>query len=201
VTPTLLAQKPATPKRDERQPMIQRPMLPSSLNLAALPTAVSCSRMFIRHTLRSWNLVDQIDSAELVVSELVTNAVKATGVMLPNPGWSDLEKVPLINVRVMAHGDGISIQVWDASVEPPVQPAAGADDDAENGRGLFIVRTVARQVGHFYPRGGGKVVWAELALETPVPPLPRRAAKKPTIQLPQPDPDLLRKLLAGLHRL
>lgn len=48
-------------------------------------------------------------------------------------------------------------------MKPPAQPAAGADDEAEGGRGLFIVREVARQVGHFYPKGGGKVVWAELA--------------------------------------
>ncbi|MFC1419371.1 ATP-binding protein [Streptacidiphilus cavernicola] len=176
-------------------------MQPSSLNLAALPTAVSCSRMFVRHTLKRWNLPDQIDPAELIASELVTNAVKATGVTMPNPGWGDLEKVALINVRLAAHRDGVSIQVWDASLEPPVQPAAGAAAGAEGGRGLFIVRAVARQVGHFYPRGGGKVVWAELALDAPVPPLPRRAAKTPTIQLPLPDPDLLRKVLAGLQRL
>ena len=181
--------------------MNQRIMRPVSLNLAALPTAVVCSRMFVKHTLRSWNLAGHIDAAELVASELVTNAVKATGVVLPNPGWRDMENVALINVRIMAQGDGVSIQVWDKSLEPPVQPAAGAGDDDESGRGLFIVRALARQVGHFYPRVGGKVVWAELALEAPVPPLPRRAAKTPTIQLPLSDPDLLRKVLAGLQRL
>ncbi|TDU06617.1 anti-sigma regulatory factor (Ser/Thr protein kinase) [Streptomyces sp. 846.5] len=176
-------------------------MQPASLNLAALPTAVSCSRMFVRHTLLRWNLPDQIDAAELIASELVTNAVKATGVVTPDPTWGDLEKVALLTVRVAAHGDGVSIQVWDVSLEPPVQPAVGASDDADGGRGLFIVRSVARQVGHFYPKGGGKVVWAELALEAPVPPLPRRQAKTPTIQLPLPDPHLLRKVLDGLRKL
>ena len=171
--------------------MNRQPPYPVSLNLAAVLTAASCSRVFIRHTLQRWGLPDQIETAELVVSELVTNAVEATGVTTPNPGWAELEKVPLITVRIRAHGDGFSIQVWDSSKEPPVQPAAGAEDDAESGRGLFIAHALARQVGHFFPKGGGKVVWAELALEAPVLPLPRRASKTPTITLPLPDPDLL----------
>ncbi|NEA56401.1 ATP-binding protein [Streptomyces sp. SID13666] len=181
--------------------MNQRAIQPSSLQLAALPTAVVCSRMFIRHVLRCWELPDLVDAAELVTSELVTNAVKATGVIKPNPSWTDLEKVPLINVRITAHGDGVSIQIWDVSLERPLQPEAGTDGETEGGRGLFIVRCIARKIGHFYPRSGGKVVWAELALEARVPPLPRRASKPSTIQLPLPDPDLLRKLLAGLQAL
>ncbi len=177
------------------------PRLAASLNLAALPTAVSCSRMFVRHTLQRWTLPEQIDTAELVVSELVTNAVKATGVTTPKPTWSELDGLNTICVRILARGGAFSIQVWDASVELPVQAAAGLDDEAESGRGLFIVRAMARQVGHFYPRGGGKVVWAELPLEESVPPLPRRASKSATIQLPRPDPDLLRRVLAGLQSL
>lgn len=90
----------------------------------------------------------------------------------------------------------------DAESEPLDLTTAGPDDEAEGGRGLFIVRTFARQIGRFYPRYGGKVVWAELPLDPPVPPLPRRAAKKPaTIRLPQPDPDLLRAVLDGLRSL
>ncbi|QMU73758.1 ATP-binding protein [Streptacidiphilus sp. P02-A3a] len=161
--------------------MKKLPPLAASLNLAALPTAVSCSRMFVRHTLHRWTLPERIDTAELVVSELVTNAVKATGVTTLQPTWAELDGLNLISVRILARGDAFSIQVWDASVELPVQPAAGADDEAESGRGLFIVGAMARQVGHFYPRGGGKVVWAELALESPVPTLPRRSSKTATI--------------------
>lgn len=190
-----------TPQQSESRPLNQRPMYPASLNLAAVVTAVSCSRVFIRHTLQQWGLPNQIETAELVVSELVTNAVEATGVTTPNPGWAELDKVPLINVRVMAHGDGFSIQVWDVSEELPDHPAAGPGDDAESGRGLLIVHALARQVGHFFPKGGGKVVWAELALEAPVPPLPRSASKTPTISLPLADSDLLRRVLAGLQKL
>jgi anti-sigma regulatory factor (Ser/Thr protein kinase) len=158
--------------------------------------------MFVRHSLGQWSLVDQIDAAELVVSELVTNAVKATGIVTPDPSWTELEGLNLLNVRLLAQGDGLCLQVWDVSVEPPDQPAAGPDHEAEGGRGLFIVKAIARRVGHFFPRTGGKVVWAELALEAPLPPLPRRQAKKQaTISLPRSDPELLRKVLAELEKL
>lgn len=192
-----------TPARTqpERRPMKKRPLLVASLNLAARPTAVSCSRMFVRHTLGRWNVPHLIDAAELVVSELATNAVKATGVMTPEPSWAELESLNLLTVRIFSREDSICIQVWDVGVEPLDQPAAGLDDDAEGGRGLFIVESMARRVGHFYPKAGGKVVWAELALDVKVPPLPRREAKKPTVTLPRPDPDLLRKLLDGLQKL
>ncbi|MCZ4123319.1 ATP-binding protein [Streptomyces sp. H39-S7] len=68
--------------------------------------------------------------------------------------------------------DCICLQVWDVGEEPLDQPTAGADDEAEGGRGLFIVDTLARKVGHFYPKVGGKVVWAELALDAKVSSLP-----------------------------
>jgi anti-sigma regulatory factor (Ser/Thr protein kinase) len=193
----------ATPSKTEPEaPTLKLPPLAVSLDLAAVPTAVSCSRMFIRHTLVSWNLPDLVDVAELIISELVTNAVKATGITTSEPSWGELESLKLINVRVQASKDSIVIQAWDADGEPLDLPTAGPDDESESGRGLFIVRTFARQIGRFYPRYGGKVVWAELPLDPPVPPLPRRAAKKPaTIHLPQADPELLRAVLSGLRRL
>ncbi|MFJ5234521.1 ATP-binding protein [Kitasatospora sp. NPDC088391] len=200
MTTVLPEETPATTQT--RPPMRKRPPLVVSLDLAAVLTAVSCSRLFIRHTLGSWNLPQQIDTAELVVSELVTNAVKATGLMTPDPEWSALENLSLLNVRILGRMDCICIQVWDTGVEPLDQPAAGPSDDAEGGRGLFIVKALARQVGHYYPKTGGKVVWAELALDGPVPALPRRTSKKPTtISLPRSDPDLLRQVLKGLHAL
>nr|WP_272919797.1 ATP-binding protein [Streptomyces sp. SID5468] len=173
-----------------------------SLDLAAVPTAVSCARMFIRHTLTCWKLSRLTETAELIASELVTNAVKATGITTPQPSWGELEGLQLLRVRIHASKDSIVIQVWDADGEPLDLPTAGADEEPESGRGLFIVKSVARQVGRFYPRSGGKVVWAELTLEPTVPPLPRRAAKKPaSIYLPKPDPDLLRAVLTGLRSL
>jgi hypothetical protein len=52
--------------------------LRSSLELGALPTAVPCARLHARHLVWEWGLDGLAESTELLVSELVTNAVKAT---------------------------------------------------------------------------------------------------------------------------
>ena len=53
--------------------------LRSSLELGALSTAASCAGLHVKHVLREWGLNSLAESAELLVSELVTNAVNATG--------------------------------------------------------------------------------------------------------------------------
>ncbi|MFC8852950.1 ATP-binding protein [Streptomyces sp. NPDC057144] len=176
--------------------------LVSHIRLAATATAVSCSRIFAAHTLRQWDAPHLVDNAELVISELVTNAVKATGVMTPEPTWAQLEDVRLLHVALYGHGHSVTIQVWDSSEEPPVQAKAGAEEWAEGGRGLFIVEALALHVGHFFPKTGGKVVWAELALDAALPGLPRREPKEPlNVLLPEADPELLIRLLNALQRL
>jgi hypothetical protein len=52
--------------------------LRSYLELGALPTAVPCARLHARHMLWEWGLNGLIQDSELLVRELVTNAVKAT---------------------------------------------------------------------------------------------------------------------------
>ena len=52
--------------------------LRSYLELGALPTAVPCARLHARHLLWEWGLNGLAADTELLVSELVTNAVKAT---------------------------------------------------------------------------------------------------------------------------
>lgn len=49
----------------------------SSLELGALPTSVPCARLHTRHLLWEWGLDGLVEPAELLVSELVTNAVRA----------------------------------------------------------------------------------------------------------------------------
>ena len=52
--------------------------LRSYLELGALPTAVPCARLHARHLLWEWGLNGLAADTELLVSELATNAVKAT---------------------------------------------------------------------------------------------------------------------------
>ena len=51
------------------------------LELGALASAVPCARLHTRHVLWEWKLRNLGESAELLVAELVTNAVKASRAM------------------------------------------------------------------------------------------------------------------------
>lgn len=131
----------------------------SSLELGALPTAVPCARLHARHLLREWGLNDLASSGELLVSELVTNAVQATA--------GHATHAP---VRLRLSGDGarVLIEVWDADPRPPAPRDLGEDGlpdlEEEGGRGLFLVATLSTRWG-WYPvqDPAGKVVWCELA--------------------------------------
>jgi anti-sigma regulatory factor (Ser/Thr protein kinase) len=58
----------------------------TSLTLAATLTAVSRARQFALFTLKRWGLAALAEDAQLVVSELVTNAVQASGAADPPGG-------------------------------------------------------------------------------------------------------------------
>jgi anti-sigma regulatory factor (Ser/Thr protein kinase) len=127
--------------------------LETCLELWAVPRAVPCARQHTRWALGEWNLDRVRDSAELVVSELITNAVQAschTGENLP------------VRLRLAAEVTHLSIRVWDCSPRPP-RPADAADTD-EAGRGLLIV-DILSTCWDWYPHEGGKVVRAKLSLE------------------------------------
>lgn len=120
------------------------------LELGALASAVPCARLHARQVLWEWGLTSLGESAELLVTELITNAVKASrAVTLGSP-------VRLWLVSDLAQ---ILILVWDASPQPPVR--INASGEAENGRGLILVEAISEKWG-WYGRDGsdGKFVWA-----------------------------------------
>lgn len=129
--------------------------LRSFLELGALPGAVPCARLHARQVLWEWGLTAFSASTELLVSELVANAMQSSQVTA--------QYAP-VRVWVVSDRAQVVIFVWDASPLPPV-PAA-ADSDAENGRGLLIIQAVSAQWGwDFPPELGGKVVWAQICPE------------------------------------
>ena len=138
----------------------------SFLTLAAVPTAVGCSRQLIRLGLNRWGLAPIADDAELVVSELTTNAVQATGLVNTDAKWSDLRDLAVIHVRLLLFETNIVIEVWDRDPAAPVPQNVTGDD--EGGRGLLIVTMLSAKWNWFPAPQGGKVVWAEL----PIPPRP-----------------------------
>lgn len=182
------------------------------LTLAAVPTAVRCARMFVRITLQNWQASEEtVETAELLASELVSNAVKVTGVVEQLPISSDAYRhLSLIEIRLMTFERSVVIEVWDTDSDPPVlqEQLLGAED----GRGLSIVATMSRRWSYYVPPNGGKVVWCEFDL-MPAPaenatidlarPLPNRKRYAGPVYPAQAmnDPAVLREVLEGLHAL
>ena len=134
--------------------------LHSYLELAALPTAVPCARLHAKNILHEWRLAQLTDTVELLVSEIITNAVRASAdhadrQQTPGQGIS----VPTVRFWLTSDGQRVLIQVWDSDHSAPVPQSAGLD--AETGRGLLLVDTLSAQRGCYIPATqDGKIVWA-----------------------------------------
>lgn len=124
---------PVGPPTDQQGRLMTTPQAVTGLALAAVPTAVRCSRVFVQSCLREWGLPTMAEDSELVISELVTNSVKATGVMDAAPRWSQLAGLAMIEVRVMLFERSVVVAVWDKDPASPVLRDSGPD--GENGRG------------------------------------------------------------------
>ncbi|MFF0016548.1 SpoIIE family protein phosphatase [Streptomyces sp. NPDC005374] len=111
------------------------------------PAEVGRARAVVREQLHDWGLVKLVDAAELLVSELVTNAVR----------HSHSRAVELRLVR----GDTLLCEVDDDDHDLPNLLSAGPAD--EQGRGLRVVSTLAREWGASRTKAG-KTVWFELTL-------------------------------------
>ncbi|MFJ2000441.1 SpoIIE family protein phosphatase [Streptomyces chartreusis] len=111
------------------------------------PEEVGRARAVIREQLHDWGLARLADTAELLVSELVTNAVR----------HSHGRPVELRLVR----GDTLLCEVDDDDHDLPTLLSAGPFDDA--GRGLRVVSMLAREWGTSRT-SAGKTVWFELTL-------------------------------------
>ena len=128
--------------------------LRSYLELGALPTAVPCARLHARHLLREWGLNGLAADVELLTSELVTNAVRATAG----------RQQAAIRLRLSSDQERVLVEVWDADPQPP-EPDDGLPGlDEEGGRGLFLVAALSARWDWYLTREpAGKVVWCELA--------------------------------------
>ncbi len=118
---------------------------------ATFPSA-QCARFHTRQVLREWGWRDASDTVELLVSELVTNAIRAShAAACGRP----------IRFWLLADDGCLRVAVWDDVLTAPVRREVHADD--EGGRGLLLVETVSDRWSWYYPpRVGGKVVWAEI---------------------------------------
>jgi len=127
--------------------------LQTRLELAAHPTAPGVVRGHVGAVAREWDLAGLADTAELLASELASNAVQASQRLKAR---ADLAVVPVVRLWLTSDGTSMVIHIWDASEDMPARQNAAADD--EGGRGLMLVDALAKDWGT-YRKTDGKVVW------------------------------------------
>lgn len=114
------------------------------------PGAVRTARSAVRGQLRTWDLDSVADITALLVSELVTNALRhATG------------PIGVRLVRPAGLGGVLLVEVSDPLPDPPRERVAHPED--ESGRGLQLVANSCSRWGT-RPGAAGKTVWFELAV-------------------------------------
>jgi anti-sigma regulatory factor (Ser/Thr protein kinase) len=109
--------------------------------------APRAARRATRAILKGWGYRDDaaLEAVELVVTELVTNALRHAG------GGFQLQ---------LQSGRSLRVAVADGSALVPV--ARAMDDEGESGRGVHIVTELARDWGVEEREGGGKRIWVDL---------------------------------------
>lgn len=130
------------------------------------------ARQFVSITLHRWALQPLLPDTELVVSELVTNAVQhglthASAEAVDYPLWLGLFRHPGYLVCAVA----------DPSPEPP-RPR-DPDPSALGGRGLALIEALSDSWSWSRTLPYGKTIWATLSLPGPPRPKPRPLHRRP----------------------
>ncbi|MEU5643190.1 ATP-binding protein [Streptomyces milbemycinicus] len=120
------------------------------------PRAVRVARASLRTALTTHELPELIDRAELLASEMLTNAI------VHAEGEADL--------RLKWYAERLRMTVWDTSATPPNRRQI--HPDSECGRGLQLLDLLADSWNHFPLTGElwgpvSKVVWCEISRTPP----------------------------------
>jgi anti-sigma regulatory factor (Ser/Thr protein kinase) len=137
-----------------------QPAMSASMQLAPSTLAPSQARRNATDMMRRWQLRDEdIQTAELLISELVTNAVKFAASGHP-PAIRTDDRIRL----ELAYSPGkLTVAVTDPSPDTPVVGRPGTD--AENGRGMMLVAALSLEWAWHDLPDGGKTVYCVIAVE------------------------------------
>jgi anti-sigma regulatory factor (Ser/Thr protein kinase) len=141
---------------------------------AAEPRAVPLGRRFAANGLRDWGLEHMSEPVTLIASELLTNAVEATGTTKAELSRDERETLPLVAARLRVSDRTLTVEVWDTSRALPRMRTP--DADAENGRGLPVVTLLCERWDSYSHPSGGTVVYAVLPLARPTVAIAREVA-------------------------
>jgi len=124
----------------------------TALALPASPQAAGCFRRHALSASRRWGLHREAwETVEACVSELVTNAI------VHGVGRDVL-------MLLYFTGESVLTEVFGHAVDEPAIPATARSDNAESGRGLLIVETLAKSWGSEHTGHGLLRVWASIAI-------------------------------------
>jgi anti-sigma regulatory factor (Ser/Thr protein kinase) len=135
----------------------------SGCSLSPSPDAARRARSFTRQTLASWGLAELADDAQVIVSELLANAVRHTGVRhagARQPDGGPGAWTAALGLWLLNHADGLMCVVTDPSDSAPTLKQPG--DSSESGRGLHLVHALSDHWGWTRLSERGKAVWAIL---------------------------------------
>ncbi|HEU5334299.1 MAG TPA: PAS domain S-box protein [Actinocrinis sp.] len=124
------------------------PFASAATSLSPAPKSVAAGRHFVEHTLEGWGRGELIDTACLLVSEILTNAVR--------------HSCAPIGLRLHQTEREVTVEITDDNTHLPQRRLATADD--ENGRGLMLVDALADNWGT-RATSTGKTVWITLTVE------------------------------------
>jgi anti-sigma regulatory factor (Ser/Thr protein kinase) len=137
--------------------------LVASIQLAAMPSAPFWARRHACDVLGKWQIqVETIETTELLVSELVTNACKFANPAPETLLTSATASVEIIDVTLRYMPGQLIIEVSDSDSSPPV--LASPDIDSESGRGFVLVQALSKEWSFFLLPSGGKTVYCVLGI-------------------------------------
>jgi anti-sigma regulatory factor (Ser/Thr protein kinase) len=139
--------------------------------LSAEARSVRAARDFTLATLRRWDTAHSSQDIAIVVSEMVTNALRHA---LPGPGDPGPRRP--VRLGLLQQGPWVLCAVADPGTAVPVPRTPGSL--VESGRGLQMICAFSDLWGYTTPSDAGKVVWAMFTARRS-PPSPARYPGRP----------------------